>query len=203
MASCVIGLIKYPEMNVNYRPFFFACFADLVTEMLVYCLISRRIIPYPVSNMYVLISSLIFLWQFQQWGVFAKKRRLFQMLIGFQIALWLSEHTLFNSITSLTPYYRIESSFLLVILSVSTLNRHLTHHKGSVLKNAQFVICAALIVFFTYNIFVEIIYLKTSSDSFIQNRVFDIKRYINVFANLLFAYAMLWVPVKKKYTMLY
>ncbi|MBE7176520.1 MAG: hypothetical protein INR69_08965 [Mucilaginibacter polytrichastri] len=202
MAACIIGGIRYPQMNRAYRPFVFICFIDLATEILVYCLIRQRIIPYPAANVFILCSSVLFIWLFRLWGML-NNRYLFWGLLTFQVAFWFMEHFYFDSITNVTPYYRIEYSLVLVFLAVSTINKQLVQFQGNLLKNAQFIICSGLIIFFTYSIFVEIIYLKSEVGSNFQAHVFTIKQYINVLTNVLFAFAMLWVPVKKRYTMLY
>jgi hypothetical protein len=66
----------------------------------------------------------------------------------------------------------------------------------------MFLICNAFIIYFTFKILVEAFWLYGVNESVnFQAMVFDISSYINVFTNLIYALAVLWMPMKRVFTM--
>ena len=84
-------------------------------------------------------------------------------------------------------------------MSVTILNR-LIVSQINLLTNSSFLICAALIIYFTFLALIEIFWLfgLDSSTSFRLN-VYRIMAYINLFVNLIFAIAILWMSRKLEF----
>lgn len=203
LLACVIGLFRWSSIGATFRPFLFYCFLDSLTEITVFVLILKHINPCFVINVYLLLSSLLLLWQFGNWLIFSKKSRILQVLAFVIIATWAVDYFILHQLSDNSGFFRIVYSFILVMLSITGLNKLITLVEGNILKDSRFLICVALIVFFTFNIFIEIIYFNSSSSIIFKENVFDIKRIINVFANLVFALAVLWIPKKKNFIMPY
>ncbi len=203
LITCVIGVVRWYTLDTAYRPFVYSCILDWITEVMVFILILNRIIPNAVSNSYILLTCILFIWQFKLWGFFYNRPWLFNALICLQILVWVIDHFFVNKIDEITSLYRIEYSFLMVVMAITFMNKLIIDVYGNILKDARFLICVGLVVFFTFNIFVEVFYLNSGTSLIYKQSVFDIKRYVNVFTNLLFALAMLWIPRKKNFMMPY
>jgi hypothetical protein len=203
LLACVIGLFRWNNMGTTFRPFLIYCFLDCLTEITVFVLIVKRINPCFIINIYLLLSSLLLLWQFGNWFIFSKKSKILQGLAIIFLIVWGVDYFILHQLSDNSGFFRIVYSFILVMLSITCLNKLITLVDGNILKDSRFLICVALIVFFTFNIFIEIIYFNSSSSIIFKENVFDIKRIINVFANLVFALAVLWIPKKKNFMMPY
>ncbi|MCZ4244345.1 hypothetical protein [Pedobacter punctiformis] len=203
LIACIIGLIRWRNIAVNFRPFLYYCFADCLTEILVFILIIKHINPCLVTNIYLVLSAVLLLWQFKEWSVFNKNPWITQVLGVILIVIWGLDYFVFHNLWDNSGFFRIVYSFVAVILAITYLNKLITIVDGNILKDSRFLICAALIIFFTFNIFIEIIYFNSNSSIIFKENVFDIKRVINVFTNLVFALAMLWIPKKKNFIMPY
>ncbi|QDW24059.1 hypothetical protein [Pedobacter sp. KBS0701] len=149
------------------------------------------------------MSALLLLWQFGNWFIVSKKSKILQGLAIILLIVWGVDYFILHQLSDNSGFFRIVYSFILVMLSITCLNKLITLVDGNILKDSRFLICVALIVFFTFNIFIEIIYFNSSSSIIFKENVFDIKRVINVFANLVFALAVLWIPKKKNFIMPY
>ncbi len=197
--ACVIGIYRWNKLDKSYRPFLYLCILDWFAELLAFIFIQNRILPYGVSNSYLLFCCLLIIWQFRIWGFFNNKPWLFDLAIYSQITIWVLDHLIINKLNDITSIFRIEYSFLTVIMSITYINKLIIGVYGNILKNAKFLICAGFIIFYTFNIFVEVFYYSSGSSLIFKQSVFDIKRYVNVFINLIFALAMVWIPKKKNF----
>lgn len=80
------------------------------------------------------------------------------------------------------------------------INRIIITERKSLIRNPVFIICLAFIIYFTYKVLLEIFWLYglNSSREF-RVEVYNIFKYINLFANLIYALAILWIPRKREY----
>ncbi len=152
------------------------------------------------SNIYVLLEGLLFVWQFKLWGSFQRRRWVFHVVLAVVFALWIWDNLIVRTIHGLSSFYRIGYSILLVILAIDQINKLIVSERKSFLKNSKFLICIGVIIYFSYKLTTEIFYLealgKESSSEFV-GQIFSIQKYVNLFANLLYAYVILWIPRKK------
>jgi hypothetical protein len=170
-----------------------------------------EIIAYPLqipggtllpSNIYVLFEGVLFVWQFRKWGSFQKRPVLYLVLQAIIMLLWIIDNLFLRTIHDLSSYYRIIYSLVLVILAIDHINKMIVRERKSFVTNAKFLICIAVIIFFSYKLTTETFYLyalEENSSSYFVNNIFAIQKYVNLFANLLFAYVVLWIPRKKTF----
>jgi hypothetical protein len=116
--------------------------------------------------------------------------------------MWLYENLVQGQIAAVSGFFRFTYSVVIVLLSITRINGVIATSRESMLVNPDFLLCAGFIIYFTYKIVVEAFWLYglTASANF-QLRVYDIMAYINLFINLLYAYAILWMPRKQLFTM--
>jgi hypothetical protein len=152
------------------------------------------------SNIYVLLEGLFFTWQFQKWGSFKRRPWIFYTVLGLISGLWIIDNFFIATIHNLSSRYRIGYSIVLVILAIDHINHLIVSERKSFLTNAKFLICIAVIVFFSYKLTAETFYLyalKEEQSSQFAINIFGILKYVNLFTNLLFAYVVIWIPKKK------
>lgn len=196
--AAIVAIFKFKKAASSFLPFFIFIWLGFANEVLSYFTAHYLRNTNVNNNIYVLLESLLLLWQFTCWRLFDSNRLLPKILAAAFVLFWIAECFIFADILYVAGYFRVFYSFVIVLLSISMMNQLITSERGNLLKNAAFIICIAFVIFFTYKILIEIFYiygLFTSNREF-RLRVFNIMRYINLFCNLVYAAALLWVPKK-------
>lgn len=219
--AAFIAIFKIGKAAPAYLPFFIFILLGFANEIVSFYT-GRYFQNNSVNNnIYVLIESLLLLWQFSRWRLFDNNRYLPQALGAAFILFWIGEIFFFTSIMKVAAYFRVFYSFVIVLLSISMVNKLITSERGNLLKNAAFIICMAFIIYFTYKCLIEIFYIygvivSSSNPEYnqikLQNpelyqklmdentafrvKVYNIMSVINLFCNLVYAVALLWVPRK-------
>jgi hypothetical protein len=207
MSICIaafIALWRFPEIHPAFRPFIY-CTWLAVTNEIVSIILIRAIRNNAVnSNIYVILEAGLILWQFKKWGLFERYKIIFPCLLGLMILAWATENFILYSIWQFSSWFHIFYSFVIVLLSISLLNRHIIREKTMLLRNSVCLICLAFIIYYTYKVLVETfwVYGLNESNTF-QTRVYFILNYINLFSNLIYALAVLWMPTKQRFTLPY
>jgi hypothetical protein len=200
--AALIGWIRFKRINPTYYPFIFCLWVGLLNEIVSFLIAQAGYQTAVNNNIYVLIESIMFAWQFKRWGIFNQHKNVFGIIITIFAITWVLENIIIWEITMINSYFRIFYSFLLVLMSVGTINNLLFRESDNLLKNPVFLICIGFIIYFTYKVLVEAfwIYGLNSSENF-RMRVYDISSYINLFTNLVYALAVLWMPQKQKFSL--
>lgn len=187
----------------SYQPFIFILwlgFLDHTLSVILNETIRNNAVN---SNIYVLLESLLYLWLFKNWGAFYKKLTLFYSLAVLLIAVWVYDNLIRNHLTTTNSLFRIVFSFVLIFLSIEQLNKLITTVRKNLLFNSVFLICCGIIIYFSYKATTEVFYfirLKASTHFYIN--ISTIMVFVNCFVNLIFAWAVLWIPKKQKSTLL-
>ncbi|RYY22507.1 MAG: hypothetical protein EOO04_15680 [Chitinophagaceae bacterium] len=199
LIAAVLGVIRFRVIQESYYPLIYICWAALVAEIVASIVQKSSGTLWP-SNVYVLIEGLLFTWQFRKWGSFQHRPWLFYLIQAAITILWIIDSFFIHTIDELSSIYRISFSVLLVILAIDHINKLIVHERRSFITNAKFLLCIGVIFFFSYKFTLETFYLYALQGS--QNfefviSIFAIQKYVNLFANLLYAYVVLWIPRKK------
>jgi hypothetical protein len=197
LLPALVGVIRYKRLDDTFFPFlvllWVGCLNEILSEVLVYY-------RYPTignANIYVLIEGLCILAFFKRQALFDSGSRLYTFLTLFLLLFWVGETLLFASITSLSLYFRIVCSFVIVLLSIQQVNKLLTSTHTPLLTHSLFLICISFIIYFTYKILVYTFWLYglKKSAAFVMS-IYTIMIYINLFCNLIYTIATLWMPRK-------
>ncbi len=194
-------MVRYKKIVSTYHPFIFIIIAAFFSELT--GLISERLyktnaVP---ANIYSLVECLLWLWQFRRWGGGFKKKWMSVVLVIAMISFWSIE-TFIQGVTNFNSAFSIFYSFILIFLAINQVNKLIVEEKNNLLKNSKFLICAGILLFYSYNILVGSFYVLNmkESDTFLAN-VYYILMYVNLFVNLLFALATLWIPTRQRFTL--
>lgn len=200
--ACIIGLVRFGTIPVAYRPFvYFSCLAfsnDVLSSILARLLHSNAV----NSNIYVLVESLVLLWLFYNWGALRAKSWYLPVLVAALLLIWGFDNLVLNKITKINSIFRICYSFVLVFLGINQLNSMIVGERGNMLRNARFLICSGICIFYSYKAFLETFYLFRSKATIpLLNNVFLILAFVNLFVTLIYALAALWIPTRQKFTL--
>lgn len=200
----LLAFLRFKQIHCSYYPFIYLLWIGSLNELITFLLLMNHLPNAVSSNIYVLVESLLIVSFFRNYQVLRGHDKVYKALLVLITSTWLFETLVINSANEVSVYFRILYSFIVVILSISIINISLTDTRVSVLKNSDFLICACFILFFTYKIMVEMFWLYgLNTSSRFQLLIYDILNYINLFCNIVFMFAVLWMPKKQVFTMRY
>lgn len=199
--SAFIALFRWK--SIQKRDYFFIAFlwAGLLSEFISTICIQLFKTNAVTSNIYILISSLLLLLQFNKWGLFSKNKLLYKVIIAIIFLVWFWENFIYSSIFSFGSISRIVNGFIIVLMSIHLMNILINQENSTLSKNPVFLICISFIIFFTLKILVEVfwIYGLNASKDFRQS-IYRIVTYVNLVVNIFYAIAVLWMPKKREFT---
>ncbi|MDB5196485.1 MAG: hypothetical protein JWP88_856, partial [Flaviaesturariibacter sp.] len=199
LPAVVLGIVRWRHADRVYRPFFILLFIGVLNEVVSQCSIHYFHTNALNSNIYVLVEALLLLWQFQCWKLFYRTG-VYTLIGGLLMAVWIGECFIFSGIRFFCSYYRICYAFAVVLMSILMVNRLIVNEYQPILKSSAFLICTGFIFYYTYQVLVEIFYLYgLSSSKAFGNSIYHILSYINIFTNLIYAIAILWMPRKREF----
>jgi hypothetical protein len=200
LVPLLIGLIRFNRTVVSYQPFLLLLALAATSEMISFICIRVLYASNAIAcNLYGLAECMVILYQFYIWGFLKRKWRLFVVLVLAMSLLWVLENLVMGYIeTFASPVFRVAYAFIVVLLSINEINYLIVQDNKSLLKNPRFLICTGFIIFFIYQVLYEAS-MFIGSDTVLSLRLVFSFNYINAFVNLLYAIAVLCIPVKAAY----
>jgi hypothetical protein len=195
----IIGLMRFRKIDPHYYPFLYFIWAGCINELISFIMIMSRKSNYISSNSYVFLAAIFITWFFKQTGLFKNRSSLFLFILAALTLLWLYESfILLDMRQQIGTYFRIFFSFITILMSIRMINSQLVEGVQPLLKNALFIISLAFTLYFTFKVLVEAfwIYGLKSSEDF-QLLVWNISVFVNLFTNLIYGLALLWIPKKQ------
>ena len=193
----IIAIFRFGQIKQVYYPFIYLTWITCITELLSLYLVLNHHHNIILYTIYSLVESLLLLWFFQKLEVF--KRLMFSyVLAGLFLIVWFVESFVINSFGSqFTFCFNAIYGFVFVLLSVRVINGLLFTEKH-LLKNPTFLICIALMIFFTYDVINRMFrwYGLNESESFVHN-IEALQVIINLISNLIFALAIFFMRKKQ------
>lgn len=198
----IVALLRYEMIDKAYYPFIYFIWLSGLNEVLNFILVMNSIPNFINNNIYVLISSIFILTFLEDLYKFRKLKKIHLVLICALGVIWLFENFIFWKINEVGVLFRICYSFLIVLFAVNSINYTITTSQRSILRNADFLVCVGLIIYFTFRVLVESFWLYglNSSVTF-QTFIYFIMIYAYLFCNLLYTLAILWMPKRQVFTM--
>ena len=197
--AAIIGVIRFKSVLAAYYPFLFLIWLGLLNETLSIILIYTVKSNAVNSNTFVLLEYALILLQFYRWN--GNSRKKYYWLACFGFAVWIADNFIINTITENNSLFRVFYSFVIVFFSIDQVNKIIIFEKGSLLKNAMFIICITFLFYYGCNAFVEAfnMFHVGLSDGLLEN-LWIILYFVNFIANLIYALAILCIPTKQKFT---
>jgi hypothetical protein len=198
--AAIVGFLRYRKITQEDRPFFWILWTALIFEISSEICTSVIHLTSVNNNIYVLIEAMLYTWLFFKWGSFHPNKKKFRSLEVFILLLWILDNFILNRITSTNSIFRIASSFIMVFLAINQINQLITTERANLLRNPRFLISAGMVIYFSYKAIVETFFwvqLPFSNTFYIY--VLLIMDYVNLFVNLIFVLAALWIPTRRKF----
>jgi len=195
----IIGVFRYNQISFVYRPFIYllwiGCFAEFLEAYFAYVYHNNV----AIGIIYRLCESLFLLWFFNKLGIFNNYKVILYFLTTGFITIWLVDVFFSSSIYNFTFYFDIAYALVIVLLSIGVINNLLFVEKD-LLKNATFLICVGLMIFFTYQIIQRMFGIFGLRDSIdFRRNVQRILSIINCFTNLIYAIAVVWMRKRQPF----
>jgi len=191
----IIGLFRFPKIQRSYYPFLFFVWLGSLNEILSCLIVQNGGKSIANNNVYVLLEALVILYFFEVNHFL--KRSVALLASALFVIGWTIEVFFIRSIYDVGIYFRIGYSFIIVLISIETINNILVSGEKNLLKSSMFLICVAFICYFTYKVLINTFWLYGLSKSMhFLTIIYSILIFINLFTNLIYALATLWIPRK-------
>ena len=204
----IIGIIRFRTIDRSYYPFLYDIWLALLVELVVFVLGQAKAYDAlnGVVNLFSLADCLLFTWLFYRWNLFKRHSVILYTLVGFFIVTWVIITFFVHGFSENNWYFRLIYSFVLIFVGVTFFNKVVVTERGNMLRNSQFLICLGLIIFYTFFTVVcatQVSVFKNEVSIEFRRSLQQINIFSNVFVNLIYALAVLWIPRKKVYTTAY
>lgn len=200
--GAIIGWVRFHKTDPAFVPFICLLTVGLINEITGIGIAKAGYSNAITFNLYSLAESLLITWQFKRWGLFEKEIKFYYVLQASYIAGWTAEYILKDESRLFNSYFIIIHSVIIVLMSISQINRMLFSVSRYLLKEPVFLICMGMSIYFTYAVLVEAFWVYGLNQSVLfRLGIYEILSYINLFTNLIFAIASLCIPLKKQYIM--
>jgi hypothetical protein len=199
----IVGLVRLRRISKQYQPFYILLWIGFITEVISFILIKHYHHSNAVPvNIYTLVDWTLIAWQFHVWGFLKQKPQAFYALLVFVTLLWIAGNLVFGKVTDFGPYFSSFYSFLIVLLSIRTINFMITHD-NRLFRSPQFLICIGFIIYYLYMI---LDYWASTVSSYGRSVasttvIFYLMAYINALSNTIYAIAFLLIPARVKFTL--
>jgi hypothetical protein len=202
--AAAIGWVRFKKIAPAFYPFIVCLSLGALNEILSTFLSYQGSSTMVNNNIYVLAESILLVTQLSRWHALGKYHQQAGIIIFLLLITWMAENILLFKLHGISSYFRLIYSAIVVLLSINVSNRLIATEKSNLLKHPVFLVCIGFIIYFTYKILVETFWLYGlgRSGSFREN-VYSIMIWINLMVNLIYAFAVLWMPAKQRFTLQY
>ena len=200
-----IAWLRFSKINSIYYPFLFSIWITTLDNIYGGIIVEFGYYNIVDFNIWVLLNAYIILWLFKKWNIFDQAKRLYQFLLILFGFAWMLETILLSKLTlGFNSYFRILSSFVFILMSISTINFLLMRERKSLVKNPMFIICCTFVLFNTITVLSEAFFASNLQlgDQFRIN-VDRMIVFTGVLSNLVYAITILWMPKKQAFILQY
>lgn len=184
-----------------YRPFFVLLWIGMINDTFAAILSHTTGNNIANSNIYVLVEFALLLLLFYRWNDSVRKRK-YWLLLGVGLAVWILDNFILHSLTrSINSLFRIYYCLIILFMSIDMINRLIVFERKMLIRNARFLISVGFVCYFSFKAFIESFYIfeLPFSKAFYAN-IFFIMSCINVFCNLVYTLAILWIPKRQEFS---
>lgn len=154
------------------------------------------------SNLYILFEYLLLIWLFKRWNHWKLLISLVFFISG--ITVWIIDNVLLHSIANNNSLFRLTYSIIIMLLSMVQICKILISSTGTLVKNAQYILCFAFVIYYSFKAYFESFNLFNIgiSDRFYY-WLWLILNIVNLFTNIIYTYAILWIKKNMPFALPY
>lgn len=194
-----VGFYHIHKLSDRYLPFFYFLLFFSLNEIITITLLTY----FPGTllyncDLYYLLEPLLIFGIFQRWGLFKEKKGVFIILYSFLIICWCLE-LYYSDFATFLPFFNMIYGFVIVIISISMINKILSEDLSDLIENPVFVISCIFLIFFIYNIVHSAFWLPgLQQDYNFKWKVYTVLNFINLVCNLGYTLAILQITKRAK-----
>lgn len=198
--GAVIGWVRVKKLDPAFLPFLWLLWIGFAHELASYFITKAGYSNALTYNVFTVTEALLISSQFYKWGLFEQHETLFRIILVLFVIGWFTEFITRGGLQHYLSYFIVVYATAIVFMAIHMLSKVLFQEPGLMIFQPEFLICMALLVYFTNSILVEVFWIYgLNKSSVFRLRIYEIFGYINLFTNLVFAFATLWIPLKRTY----
>ncbi len=188
----IFACIRYRKVDRIYLPFVWYLIVSGINETYAYYAVHVLRNNAVNSNIYRLVEFILLILFMKNLGGFKRKSKWFIAILVAVISAWIYEYLIEKKIATFNGYIGVYASFFLSLTAVYLLNIQLTSFRGRLFTNPVFIICIAIILFFSMEILTELFYVYLSSQGIeaLPRAIFRIFQCVNIVYVSLMAIAL-------------
>lgn len=199
LAAAVIAAARFRALGPSLHPFIYLTWLALVNETLSLVLMYTIKTNSGNANIYTILEYLFLLFQFYYWLGGAKWFYIGLGIIG--TILWALDNFVWHSITSNNSLFRAGYAIIIVLLALRKMNMLIVDDMRPVFKDGVFLICSALVFYNGCRAFMEIFNLfNVGLSTGFEIEIFWLLSIVNCISNLIYAIALLCIPMKQQFS---
>jgi hypothetical protein len=204
VVPAIVGAIRFASVNTVFYPFILSIWLSALNLIFGAIIVEFGYYNIVHYNIWYLLDAFILLWLFKEWNLFESKR-LYRFLWILLSMFWLCETIFFSRLThEYNSYFRILYSFIVILLSISTINSLLMRERKPLLKNPIFVISCTLVLSNTVTVLAESFFASSLQLGVLFRINMElITIFTSLFCNLIYALTILWMPKKQAFILQY
>lgn len=197
---CVLGWVRFYKADPAYLPVVVLFSIALLNEIASIILIRYGYSNASFNNVYSLYEALFITWQMQNWHVFKRQSGIAWLLAAAFTAVWIFEAVNRGGIDVFLSGYNIVYALAIILLSLRIINRRISCPYVDYWKDPVFLFALGFVLYFVFEALTEIFWFYGLGISAgFQRLVFSLHSIINLICNLIYFYAVIWIPLKPKY----
>ncbi len=197
--SVFIALLKIRRVERSYFPvIIFLCYGllnEIVSEFSIYYFQNNA----PNSNVYVLVSSLIVLYQLNTFSIKKPNILVTILILSLLVFSWLIENFFIYTLWRFNAFNNILFYLVIVFFSIRVLAQDMFTGLSAKSDKVIFLISVIFLLQYLVSLIVELfwIYGIYSSSLFLTN-IYWIISWMSLVVNLMYILAVLWIPKKRE-----
>ena len=201
----IIALLRVSKINSVFYPFLYSIWLGTLENVFSSIIVEFDYYNTIDFNIWLLLNAYVVLWLFKNWNLFDRSRKLYGFLIFLVTIVWTVETIFLSKLAEgFNSYFRILFSFMVILMSINTINSLLMRERKPLLKNPVFLICSTFVLFNTIAVVAEAFFASNLQlgDQFRIN-MDRIIVFTSLLCNLIYALAILWMPKKQAFILQY
>lgn len=194
------SLFRVRSTDSTYHPFYFFLWVSFIHEIGDWLLVSQGYITSWNDNVYALVSVLLGIWQFWEWGLWRERDWVFLVLVTMLGICWLVESCYRMDARAMNSWFLLFSSLSIVLMSIWWISLLFYREEGLLFRNPAFLICFGWLVYYSVYILVESTWINGMiSTPGVYPLVYSILAWVELVTGILFALAVKWAPLSKEH----
>lgn len=196
--------MRFQKVHSSYFPFLLLIWLAAINEVLHFSLMKFGVNAVMVTNVFNLLESLLLLWQFKKWRLFQNDEKLYVVLQYLFVISWVVDLYFISGFRGYNICSQVLYAFTIVFMSENMINRLLIKVRKNLLMHPIFIICSGFFIFFTLLVVANIFWVfGLRSDAYFHFNIDYILLLTNLFCNLIYIVAILWMPRKQAFSLQY